>query len=180
MKQRALQLLQYVNKVYGLNQQLGAIKDGRINPQVELFEILTVILAGLLAGVLSFNHLERNLKSGYFKKLTGHKECKGSADTFGYALERLEVTGLEQINDLIINQARRNKVMSGGTVDGFTVVAIDGTEAMRSTSKRWSCAKCRSTVLNRGEVDETTYYHENIVGAAYVGIYCTHRVRQSC
>lgn len=169
MKQRAFQLIQYVNKVYGLNQQLGAIKDGRINPQVELFEILTVILAGLLAGILSFNHLEGNLKSGYFRKLTGQKACKGSADTFGYALERLEVTGLEQINDLIINRARRNKVMSGGTIDGFTVVAIDGTEALRSTSKRWSCAKCRSTVLNRGEVDETTYYHENIVGAAYVG-----------
>ena len=73
---------------------------------------------------------------------------------------------MEQVNDLIINQARRNKVMNGGTIGGFTVVAIDGTEAMRSTSKHWSCSKCRGTVLNRGEADETTYYHANIVGAA--------------
>ncbi|MFU8795645.1 MAG: hypothetical protein ACNA7Z_09750, partial [Dethiobacteria bacterium] len=79
MNQRAFQLIKYVNKVYGLNQQLGAIKDGRINPQVELNEILTIILSGLLAGVLSFNHLERHLKSGYFSKLTGKKELKGSA-----------------------------------------------------------------------------------------------------
>jgi hypothetical protein len=169
LKQRAFQLIRYLNKVYDLNQQLGAIKDGRINPQIELFEILTIILAGLLAGVLSFNHLERNLRSGYFSKLTGQKDLKGSADTFGYALERLEVIGLEQINDLIINQARRNKVFNGGTLDGFSVVAIDGTEAVRSTSKHWSCSKCRRSVYNKGEADEITYYHENIVGAAYVG-----------
>ena len=169
MKQRAFQLIKYVNKVYGLNQELGAIKDGRINPQIELFEILTVILTGLLAGVLSFNHLERHLKSGYFSKLTGKKELRGSADTFGYALERLEVNAFMQINDLIINQARRNKVFNGGTLDGFSVVAIDGTEAQCSTSKHWSCSKCRLSVFNKGTADETTYYHENIVGAAYVG-----------
>jgi len=169
VKQRAFKLIKYVNKVYGLNQELGAIKDGRINPQIELFEILTIILTGLLAGVLSFNHLERHLRSGYFSKITGKKELKGSADTFGYALERVKVNALMQLNDLIINRARRNKVMNGGTVDGFTVVAIDGTEAQRSTSKHWSCSKCRSSVYNKGEADETTYYHENIVGAAYVG-----------
>jgi hypothetical protein len=169
LKQRAFKLIRYVNKVYGLNQQLSAIKDGRINPHVELFEILTVILAGLLTGVLSFNHMERHLRSGYFSKLTGKKELQGSADTFGYALERLEVNDFMQINDFIINQARRNKVMNGGTVDGFKVVAIDGTEVLRSKSKHWSCLKCRSSVYNKGETDETTYYHENIVGAAYIG-----------
>lgn len=169
MKQRAFQLLRYVNKVYGLNQQLGAIKDGRINPQIELLEILTIILSGLLSGILSFNHTEGLLKIGYFRKLTGKSELRGSADTFGYALERLHLDGLSKTNDLIINQARRNKVMNGGTIDGFTVVAIDGTEAVRSTSEHWSCSKCRCSVYNKGEADETTYYHENIVGAAYVG-----------
>ena len=69
MKQRAFQLLKYVYKVYGLNQQLGAIKDGRINPQVELLEILTIILAGLLSGILSFNHLEGLLKTAIFASL---------------------------------------------------------------------------------------------------------------
>ena len=169
MKQRALQLIKYVNKVYGLNQQLCAIKDGRFNPQIELFEILTVILVGLLSGFLSFNHLESHLQRGYFKKLLGKKDVKGSADTFGYALERLDSNVFMQINDLIINHARRNKVFNGGTIDGFTVVAIDGTEAQRSKSKHWSCSKCRLSVFNKGTADETAYYHENIVGAAYVG-----------
>jgi hypothetical protein len=169
LKQRAFQLIKYVNKVYGLNQQLGAIKDGRINPQIELLEILTIILAGLLSGILSFNHLEGLLKKGYFRKLMGSNEQRGSADTFGYALERLRCDALIRINDLIINQARRNKVMNGGTIDGFTVVAIDGTEVVRSTSKHRSCSKCRSSVYNKDEADEITYYHENIVGAAYVG-----------
>ena len=76
MKLRVFKLIKFVNTVYGLNQQLGAIKDGRINPQVELIEILTIILTGLLAAVLSFNHLERNLRSGYFSKLTGKKISK--------------------------------------------------------------------------------------------------------
>ncbi len=169
MKQRAFQLIKYVNKVYGLNQQLGAIKDGRINPQIELLEILTIILAGLLSGILSFNHLEGLLKKGYFRKLMGSNEQRGSADTFGYALERLDSDALIRINDLIINQARRNKVFAGGTIDGFTVAAIDGTEVLRSKSEHWSCSKFRRSVFNKGETAETTYYHENIVGAAYVG-----------
>lgn len=169
MKQRAIQLIKYVNKVYRLNQQLTAIKDGRVNPQVLLSEILTVLFFGLLAGVLSFNHLENLLRNGYFDNLLGKKKARGSADTFGYALARVNPKEFEAINDQIINQARRNKAFAGGTIDGFTVVAIDGTEVLRSKSEHWSCSKCRRSVFNKGETAETTYYHENIVGAAYVG-----------
>ncbi len=169
MKQRALQLLKYVNKVYRLNQQLTAIKDGRITPQVLLSEILAVIIFGLLTGATSFNHLENLLLGGYFDKLLGKKKARGSADTFGYALARTKPEAFGAVNDLLIGRARRNKTFSGGTIDGFTVVGIDGTEALRSKSEHWSCPKCRRSVSNKGEADETTYYHENLVGAAYVG-----------
>jgi len=168
MKQRALKLLKYISKVYGFNQWLFQLKDGRINPHILFKDIFTVIFFGILVGMGSFNQMESQLKRGYFNKLLG-KQVKGSADTFGYALARLSLEQLRKMNANIITRARRNKVFAGGTIDGFSVVAIDGTEVFRTTSERWSCKHCRRSVYNKGEADETIYYHENLVGAAYVG-----------
>lgn len=169
MKQRALQLINYVNKVYGFGQQLTLIKDGRTGPQISLKEILSLIFFGVLVGAHSFNLLEQLLKGDYFNKLLGKKKTKGSADTFGYALARIDSKQLETINNTMIKKARYNKIYQGGTIDGFPVVAIDGTEILRTQSEHWSCAKCRRTVRSKDDGTAEIDYHENLVGAAYVG-----------
>ncbi len=169
MKQRAHQFIKYVNKVYGLAQLLTRVNDGRINPQVPLKKILLIIIRSLVAGVYSFNMMEALLRQGYFKKLLKKKKPKGSADTFGYALARMDHGQLGKYNYEIIRTSRYNKVFQGGTIDGFTVVALDGTEAFRTQSVGWSCEKCRRTERTDPEGNKETDYHENVVGAAYVG-----------
>lgn len=69
----------------------------------------------------------------------------------------------------IISTARYNKVFQGGVIDGFTVVALDGTEAFRTQSVSWSCEKCRRIERTSPDGSKETDYHENVVGVAYVG-----------
>ncbi len=169
MKQRAHQFIKYVNKVYGLSQQLFGFSDGRTNPQVSLQKILMMIFFSLAVNVHSFNMMEGLLKQGYFNKVLKKRRVKGSADTFGYALARSSIKQFERFNRRIIKTARYNKVFQHGTIDGFTVVALDGTEAFRTQCKSWSCEKCRTTKRTDGKPGKEVDYHENLVGAAYVG-----------
>ena len=113
--------------------------------------------------------MESLLRQGYFRKLLKKEKPKGSADTFGYALARMDHAQLEKYNYEIIRTSRYNKVFQGGTIDGFTVVALDGTEAFRTQSAGWSCEKCRRTERTNPDGSKETDYHENVVGAAYVG-----------
>lgn len=169
MKQRAHQFIKYVNKVYSLAQQLFCFTDGRVNPQIPLREILLVIIFSIVVNVHSFNKMESLLKLGYFNKALKKQKVKGSADTFGYGLARSLIRQFEQLNSRIIRTSRYNKVFQQGTIDGFTVVALDGTETFRTQSKGWSCEKCRTTVRTNSDGNVETDYHENLVGAAYVG-----------
>ncbi|NMD41978.1 MAG: hypothetical protein GYA86_01550, partial [Firmicutes bacterium] len=107
--------------------------------------ILLIIIFSIAAKVHSFNIMESLLRQGYLRKLLKKKKPKGSADTFGHALARMDHAQFEKYNYGIIRTSRYNKVFQGGTIDGFTVVALDGTEAFRTQSVNWSCEKCRRT-----------------------------------
>lgn len=169
MKQRIIQFIKYATKVYGLTQALSGVFDSRVNPQVPLKEILAIIVLSLVVNVHSFNMMETLLKQGYFNKALKKQKAKGSADTFGYALAGSGVDQLKQFNDHIIEKARYGKAFQNGTIDGFSFVALDGTEVLRTQSEHWRCSKCRKTVRTRDDGSEEVDYHENLVGAAYVG-----------
>lgn len=169
MKQRAYQFIKYANKVYGLAQAISGVSDGRVNPQVPLKEILAMIVFSIVINVHSFNMMESLLKQGYYNKLLKKRKVKGSADTFGYGLADAGVGQLEQFNDRIIQTARYGKVFQHGTIDGFIVVALDGTEVLRTKSEHWNCEQCRQTERTKADGSKEIDYHENLVGAAYVG-----------
>lgn len=169
MKQRALQFIKYVNRVYGFAQQLVCFSDGRVNPQIPLKEILCIIFFSIVVNVHSFNKMEFLLKRGYFDKALKKRITKGSADTFGYGLGKSLIRQFEQVNVRIVKSSRYNKVFQRGTIDGFTVVALDGTEVFRTKSKHWGCRKCRTTIRTNADGSKEIDYHENLVGAAYVG-----------
>jgi hypothetical protein len=72
-------------------------------------------------------------------------------------------------NDHIIRKARYGKVYRHGTIDGFTVVSLDGMEVLRTQSEHWCCEKCRRTERTDANGVKEVDYHENLVEAAYVG-----------
>ena len=69
----------------------------------------------------------------------------------------MDIDGLKQINQDIIKKAVENKVFENGTIDGFTVVAIDGTKFFGSNKK--SCSEC----LKSTKAEKTHNFHSGAV-----------------
>ena len=69
----------------------------------------------------------------------------------------IDINGLKQINQHIVKKSVENKVFEKGTIDGYTVVAIDGTKFFGSTKK--SCPEC----LKNPKGKKTHCFHSGAV-----------------
>lgn len=85
MKQRALQFIKYINKVYRFKQFVNSLSDGRIIPSIPLSDIILVLFLGIATQMGSLNQMEEKLKQGYFNKALG-KVVKGSARNPGQCI----------------------------------------------------------------------------------------------
>ncbi|MCR4427720.1 MAG: hypothetical protein NUW23_16360, partial [Firmicutes bacterium] len=139
---RLKQLLDCAVKVFGLYKFLGEHEDSRVNPEHRPGAIVAPFLCSITARAGSLYQIERMGKGGELGKVM-HVRKKPGADTMAYALENADVEELEAYNAEIVQKARRNKVHSNGTLFGWRVCAVDGTDtysAQRPCSKarKWS------------------------------------------
>jgi len=167
-KNYTLSCYKYCNRVYGLNQSLSQIKDGRTNPTIKLPEILLTIIFSLMAGLHSFNSMEEAIKDGDFDKFFNNLHLP-SADTFTYALLTIGLNGLRKLAAFIVQKARHNKSLNNNTIDGLKVVAIDGTHTFTMRSKK--IGKNAHKVEHKNDDGEITSvdYREKAIAASYVG-----------
>lgn len=151
------QMLNYFSKVYHLREKIKTIKDGRINPQIDMVTISFIVLMGFMLQVPSFNRLEKWIKKNKFKKLLPRKSRMPSIDTVTDSLGKVDLDSLEGFNKDIVKTAINNKVFRYGTIEGYKVAAIDGVELFESTKKH--CKSC----LTREHSDGIHYFHRSVV-----------------
>ena len=80
------------------------------------------------------------IKNNEFNKLFSRGTRLPLVDTIRDTLKVIDVKGLKEINKCIIKKVVENKVFENGTIDGYTVAAIDGTKFFGSNKK--SCPEC--------------------------------------
>jgi len=80
------------------------------------------------------------IKNNEFSKLFPRGTKLPKVDAIRDTLKVTDIFGLNQINHHIVKKAVENKVFENGTIDGYTVVAIDGTKFFGSNKK--SCPEC--------------------------------------
>lgn len=168
MKQRAIQFIKCINKTYRFKQFVHSLSERRTNPSIPFSDVILVLFIGIATQMGSLNQIEEKVKQGYFKKALG-KAVKGSAETLGNVLQVSLVKEWVAYCREIVKKARYNKALKGGTIDGFTVVALDGSELTRTESKQRSCPLCKKTVYPQEDGSEIIHRHENVVGASYIG-----------
>ena len=78
-------------------------------------------------------------------------------DAIRDTLKVIDIDGLKQINKRMVKKAIENKVFGNGTIDGYTVVAIDGTKFFGSNKK--SCSEC----LRINKRETTHCFHSGAV-----------------
>lgn len=156
-------LISYMKKVYDIENGLMKLTDTRINPTYSTASVILPVLFGFLVRIKSFNELKYRLQSGDFKGLVLNQTKLPQIDTIRNTLKKVEIQGIQDINRGIIKTSIRNKVVRQGTIDGYTVAALDGTRLFGSQKK--SCKHCAAQMKRNGKID----YSHNAVFMTLVG-----------
>ena len=157
-----LKLMKYIKNVYNIDKQVTHISDGRLNPTYKTSQIVSLVLAGFLLRVQSFNQLNCMIKAGEFDNIFLRKISIPRIDSVRNSLKTVSLNILRRINKNIIKKSVRNKVLDGGTINGYTVIAIDGTNLF-NTQKPY-CDDCIHT-NKRGKI----YYAHNAAVMSLIG-----------
>ena len=156
-KNHFVKLVSYMKNVYHVVRGLNKLSDGRVNPTFSTGQVILPVLFGFLLRIKSFNELNFMIKNNEFNKLLPRGTKLPLVDAIRDTLKVIDVNGLNQINYHIIKKSVGNKVFQNGTIDGYMVVAIDGTKFFGSNRK--SCSECLKN--NKGE--KTHSFHSGAV-----------------
>lgn len=146
--------IKYVKKVYHVEDELKALTDRRKNPLYTTGEVILPVLLGFLLRIQSFNEFKYKIRSNDFRNIISRKMKLPQIDTIRDTLTVIDIEGLYKMHSRIIKKAKRNKTFEEGTIDGYTVAAIDGTKLFGSYKK--NCNECCSTTVRN---NKKYYFH---------------------
>lgn len=146
--------IKYAKKVYHIEDGLKSLKDDRKNPLYTTGEAILPVFLGFLLRIQSFNELKYKIRSNDFINIISRKMKLPQIDTIRDTLKVIDNQELYKMHSKIIKKAKRNKVLEEGTIDGYTVAAIDGTKLFGSYKK--SCNECCSTNTRNKKMQ---YFH---------------------
>lgn len=152
-------IVKYTKKVFNIERSLRKLSDGRKNPKYKTNEVILLVLMGFLLRTRSFNNLNNMIKDDDFRKVVPTKNKLPKIDAIRDTLKVIDIKGLRQMLAHGIRKARENKVFEGGTIDGFVIAAIDGTQTYNSDKK--SCEHCLKA-FKKGKVEERNF-HSSVV-----------------
>ncbi|HHX61407.1 MAG TPA: hypothetical protein GX707_11960 [Epulopiscium sp.] len=114
-------LLEYMKKVYKIENTLGRLSDNRVNPTYHTSEAILPVLIGFLVRIQSLNELKCKIRSKDFQGDISRKTKLPQIDVIREVFKRIELSGLENFTSSIVKKAKENKVFKNGTIDGYTV-----------------------------------------------------------
>ena len=132
-------------------------KDFRKRQNYETGIIFTILFWAAVLRVESFNKLEKMLEYGCFNPLFPRSTKLPSIDAISEALTKWDIERLKESFKEIIIILHLNKAFDKQRLDGYRVVAIDGSNVIASRKKK--CKDC-ATMKNG-----TSYYygHKTVV-----------------
>ena len=152
-----VKLVRYMKNVYHLERGLNKLSDGRVSPTYSTGQVIMPVLFGFLLRIKSFNELSLMIKNHEFSQLFPRGTKLPQIDAIRDTLKVIDIEGLKQVNRHIVRKSVENKVFGNGTIDGYTVVAIDGTKFFGSNKK--SCPEC----LRINKAEKTHSFHSGAV-----------------
>ena len=132
--------MNYMKNVYNIDRLFNKLEDTRVNPKYKTGHALMPLLLGLLLRIKSMNELKFMLKEKEFASAFPRGKKLAQVDTIRDTLKVISINGLKVILHSVVATAVKNKTFTNGTIDGYTVAAIDGTKFFGSNKK--SCSEC--------------------------------------
>lgn len=85
--------------------------------------------------IQSFNELKYKIKSNDYINIISKKMKLPQIDMIRNTLKVTYNQDLYRMHSKIIKKAKRNKVFDEGTIDGYTVAAMDGTKLFMTSTR---------------------------------------------
>ena len=146
-------LLKYIKNVYHIERSIEKLRDTRVNPKYKTAQIFIPLLLGFMLRIKSMNELKFMLFENEFKNAISRNIELPQIDTIRDTLKVVELDGLKYMLAHTVKKSIENKVFYNGTIDGYTVGAIDGTKLFGSYKK--CCSECLTSTKN----GKTHFYH---------------------
>ncbi len=119
-------LIKCMKNVYHIENGINKLRDGRVNPKYKTSQAILSVLLGFLLRIQSLNELKFLLKENEFRNIFPKRTNQPGIDTIRDTLKVIELNGLKFIIQNTVKKAIENKVFVNGTIDGYTVAAVDG------------------------------------------------------
>jgi len=155
---KSKKFLKYIKRVFDFYNIVKSQKDLRKKQTLKTGVIFTIVFWGFILRVQSFNQLEKMINYGCFNPLFSKKVKLPSIDAIGEALAKWDLVALEKSFQSINSVLAKKKTFSNGTIDGFTVCAIDGTDIVNTGEKK----KCKHCILMKTP-NGYHYVHKSVV-----------------
>ena len=146
-------LMKYIKNVYNIEHGINKLFDGRKYPKYKTSQIIAPLLIGFMLRIKSMNELKLMLYENEFRNVFPRRTELPQIDTIRDTLKVIELDGLKYMLVHTVKKAIENKVFANGTIDGYTVAAIDGTKLFGSYKK--CCPECLTTMIK----GKKYYYH---------------------
>lgn len=142
-----------MKNVFGIEDLLEQLEDGRVNPTYKTEKVVLIILMGFLLRLSSLSEIDRYIQTGEFNNLFPPGTKLPHVDSLRNTMKKIDIEGLRSINELIVKKAIRNKIFQYGTFEQYVIAAIDGTQILDSKKKK--CENCLT--MNRRGVAHYTH-----------------------
>ena len=151
--------MDYINGVYRLSEYVRKIRDGRQRRGIKTNVVAYILIFAFALQVSSFNRMKYLMEDNKrrFQNLLPKGTRIPKIDAVRDIVKQMEMSGVRQMFDGIIDKAIENKVLRENTINGLRVAAVDGVELFSSKVK--SCEGC----LTREVQGEEEYFHKAVV-----------------
>ena len=159
---RFKQFVRYAGSTFRLGYWLSQVRDFRRRVSIPARTLACVGVLGFAFRVASLMELASWVEAGAFRKFFGGQRGP-LRDCFRDWCKVADLKSLWALNDAILAKARRDKVFRAGTVHGWHVVAVDGTEALRTSAR--GCPACQVYHHKDGRIE---YAHRMVLAQTVV------------
>ena len=152
-------IVKYMKKVYHIDNELENLTDTRCNPTYKTAQSILPVLLGFILRIRSFNELNQMLNNDEFEHVLKRGTKLPKIDAIRDTLKVVDCGQIRQVLKSIVAKAKENKVFENGTINGYVVTAIDGTQTYNSDKK--SCRNCLKS-NKKGKIEQRNF-HSSVV-----------------
>jgi hypothetical protein len=155
----------YLEKVFDLSAQVGAMREGRKSPRHPWKKVFDAVFLGAAIQIPRLHRVEAECRQGVLKRRIG----KLSEDAMGYALERQDPAAVFALGCDVARRMKRNGLLGSSWARGRIVAAVDGIEICSSYVR--CCDACMEREVEHkvdGQLRKDVQYYHRIVAVVVV------------